>query len=530
LLVVSTLPPTPVKGIVAPQVTNARSVLASLMAWHFVEAVDGPTLKFVQRGGASAVTIPYADLVDPLVIEHDNDNERPGYLALSYINDLTSFERGIEYSDRLTTDANGTKAVEFAILASPSEAKGRADTIVYDAEVSRTTAKFSVALNDYPDLEQTDVVTVTDDEGTTYRVRILRLTDQAGVRTIDAVLDDPSILSESGITSEDYAVVSPLRPGESDMILLDTGLVHDEENTPGLKVAVDGTGRWFGASIQRSLDDSAYVEVAQVLRDCVSGLAETALATFTGGWVWDEVNTLRVKVTGELSSSTRTAMQADPAVNLAALANGDDWELLRFRTVTLVSANDDGTNTYDVTCLLRGMYGTEQFISGHAVLDQFALMTRTNVATIVDEVANIGATRYYRGVTLGRSLSSAGAIQYAQRSIRLKPWAPTNIRGERDGSGNLTLTWNRRTRLSTRMGGSGGSVVPLGEESERYQILIRNAGDTATLRTIDATSETTSYSAADQTTDFGSPQSSIKVRIAQVSAAVGAGYYTADTI
>jgi hypothetical protein len=533
---VSQLPETEVPGIVAPQVTNARSVLASLMAWHFVEAVEGETLKFIQRGGASDGDILYDDLVADgdsprLVITIDNDNERPGYVALSYINQLTSFERGVEYSDRLTTDANGTKAVEFAILATPAQAKGRADTIVYDAQVSRTTFKFSVALNDYPELEATDVRTLYDVDGTTYRVRLLRITDSGGVRSCEAVLDDASILSESGITSEDYEVVGLSPVGESTLILLDTGLLSDATNEPGLYAAVDGSGRWFGASIQRSVDDSAYTEVATAEGDAVSGYCETALPTWTGGYVWDVVNTVRVRVTGELSSSTKTAMHADRTLNTFAIIKSDGVVTLhRFRTATLITAHDDGSNTYDLTRLLHGVCGTEHSLSGYAVYDQFVLLELDTTVSIANQVSSIGSSRYYKGVTYGRSLSTAPSIQFTEQSIRLKPWAPVRVRGERDGSGNLTAECATRTRLSTRFGGTGGSYIPESETTIRTRWLIRNAGDTTTLRTVDVDGTELEYSAADQTTDFGSPQSSIKVRVAQLSDRVGAGYYTAKTI
>jgi hypothetical protein len=43
-------------------------------------------------------------------------------------------------------------------------------------------------------------------------------------------------------------------------------------------------------------------------------------------------------------------------------------------------------------------------------------------------------------------------------------------------------------------------------------------------RTITATTPTFAYSAADQTTDFGSAQASITFRIYQLSATVGRGY------
>jgi hypothetical protein len=66
-------------------------------------------------------------------------------------------------------------------------------------------------------------------------------------------------------------------------------------------------------------------------------------------------------------------------------------------------------------------------------------------------------------------------------------------------------------------------TCPLGEAAERYEVDIRNAANTATLRTISTTSPTAIYTAAEQSADFGAPQSTIRVRVHQISDTVGRG-------
>jgi hypothetical protein len=98
------------------------------------------------------------------------------------------------------------------------------------------------------------------------------------------------------------------------------------------------------------------------------------------------------------------------------------------------------------------------------------------------------------------------------------------LRASRDTSGNITLTWARRTRLAVRYGGSGGTLAPLGEDSESYQVDVYDGVDV--VRTLIATSETVAYSAANQTTDFGAPvgAGALDVEVFQISATVGRGY------
>ncbi len=96
-----------------------------------------------------------------------------------------------------------------------------------------------------------------------------------------------------------------------------------------------------------------------------------------------------------------------------------------------------------------------------------------------------------------------------------------HLAGSRDDTGNLTITWLRRTRIPSAW--ADGTDVPLGEASERYEVDIRNAANTATLRTISSSSPVATYTAAEQAADFGVPRATVRVRIQQISDTVGRG-------
>jgi hypothetical protein len=89
------------------------------------------------------------------------------------------------------------------------------------------------------------------------------------------------------------------------------------------------------------------------------------------------------------------------------------------------------------------------------------------------------------------------------------------------GSGDWGFTWTRRSRVGGAW--TSGTSVPLGEASEAYELDILN-GLGAVVRTISVTSPTATYSAADQTSDFGSPQTSLDVVLYQISATVDRGF------
>ena len=128
-----------------------------------------------------------------------------------------------------------------------------------------------------------------------------------------------------------------------------------------------------------------------------------------------------------------------------------------------------------------------------------------------------------------QTVQEAASIPRTNRGRAEQPYAPVNVVGSRDGSNNLTITWVRRTRLGGELL-DGTGTVPLGEASEAYQVDIRNAADTATVRTISTISPSASYTAAQQTTDGLTPGNPVVLRVFQISATVGRGIQRSATV
>jgi hypothetical protein len=107
----------------------------------------------------------------------------------------------------------------------------------------------------------------------------------------------------------------------------------------------------------------------------------------------------------------------------------------------------------------------------------------------------------------------------------LIPLAPVHLRGKRQ-PGGIEISWIRRTRR----GGDNWELaeVPLAEEREAYRVEI--LGGSAVLRRFEVTAPAALYLDAHELADFGAPQSSLSVRVAQLSAAVGAGHPAQATL
>ena len=80
------------------------------------------------------------------------------------------------------------------------------------------------------------------------------------------------------------------------------------------------------------------------------------------------------------------------------------------------------------------------------------------------------------------------------------PYAPVQITASGSWGSDITLTWQRRTRLGGELIDGGGDV-PLAEDSEAYELEIL-FGATVVRTVEDLTSASYVYDAADQATDF----------------------------
>jgi hypothetical protein len=529
LIDVTELVGTDVRGFVRQG--SGREAIEQLMAFYYFGCTCRDVLVFRDLGGASAETIPFEDTGvaidkagEPFCgVDRGNDQEVPAYWTLSTPDIDADYEAGTETSDRMITESVEKRQVQMTIIATPAERKGRAQSLALRARVE--SHKFEATLdNSHAELEPFDVVTYTDEDGNTYRTRAERESYDGLVKRFEGVLDSANLPTE-GVTSATYTpTINIVPPGTVDGMFIDGPIARDADDDHGFYWVTDFADGASAASLYRSTDDVSFGNVEISTADAITGTASTALGDWTGGNVWDEVNTVRVSVTSPLTASTREAMELDPTINSAKLGVQGREEYLRFRTPTLVSSTAT-SYTYDLTGLLRGRNGTEHAMASHTAGDRFVLLRLAGLRRVSQDSDQAGLARYYKHVVAGRSVSGATSESFTNAAVGRKPYAPVDGQVARDSSGNATITWARRTRLSHRMTGPLAWSFPLGEATEAYVVTIYTSNTYATVaRTISATSETAAYSAAEQTTDFGSPQSTLYFTVAQVSETVGNGY------
>ncbi len=503
---------------------SARGTMEELALLYYFEAFCDDKLRIVRRGGSSLETVPYLltgagsdKPTDPFNgMDRADELAVPAFFSMVSPDPTRDYEPQSVMSDRLVTQSKETKQVSTSVVLTPSQAKGRADSIARDTKVASNSWTTSLDLSHIA-RTPTDPITLTDVDGTTYRSRILRITFSKYICTMEGVLDDANALTEEGVAPPDGApTIEVDDPGFAVLELVDGPIVRDDDDDPGQYGAVRNSEGIGTTRVFKSTDGVTFNTVVDVPEQAITGVATTELGDVDNPNVWDHANSVTVSVSGTLSASTKDAMQNDGTINVLAIKAGDDWEYIRFADRALVSAG-----IYTLSTLLRGLRGTERFTGLHAAGDKVVLIRTAGLRRLPGTVGEIGLNRYWKALTFGQNPDTAAVLIAANDAVGLLPFSPAHFRGDRNSSGDILFTWARRTRKQVRYGGPGGTLAPLGEDSESYQIDIYDSG--TVVRTISATSESATYTAAQQTTDFGGAlgYGNCDAEVFQISATVG---------
>lgn len=528
-----------VDGYVVANRGPVRGMIEPLRQAYFFDAVESEgRIVFVKRGGSSLVTIAYDDLAarpagdempEPLSVTRVQEVDLPNEVSVVYLERDADYDQGAQYARRLTRSSSQQITLQLPIVLSATTAKRIAETTLYEAWTERTQLAWSVS-RDYAEYEPCDVVTPTG-PAAAYTARITRRREVDGVIELEGVATDAAVYTQTASGAAAPTPVSTVSPTPATaLVLLDMPIVRDRDDDAGFYAAAAGyTDGWRGAELYKSLDNGATYGRTQhfFTGASVIGSAVTALANFDGGNVFDELSTVDVAVIGDATLSSATEAQVLAGSNAAVLGSPSaGWEIFQFKTATLVA-----TGRYRLTGLLRGRRGTEQYIATHQIGETFVLLSDSTMIRVAAGTAEIDVERLYKAPAFGSSIARAGAQAFTSSAAGLKPLSPVQLGGGRDASGNITITWVRRTRV----GGEWRDLVDasLGEDAQAYEVEIWDSTYTTLKRTITGlSSATATYTEAQQISDWGSPgpQSTIYVRVYQVSATVGRGYKLQGTV
>lgn len=503
-------------GYVVDRPMAPRDMLDPLsLAYAFDAAEQNGALHFRQRGGMPVVAIEEEDLVlpedaAPATLTRAQESDLPREVTIGFTNIGSDYQRAAANSRRLVGGSTRTAHADLAIVADDSEAERRAEIWLQDLWAGRESASFALPPSLLA-LELGDIAALTVN-GRQRLLEIREISDTES-RAITARSIDPEVFDLPLAPPRRRVPPVPAALGPVHALVLDLPALSAAQPTVLTRLAVFADP-WPGpVAAWSSLDGLSYSRAGLALAPNIVGeTLDTLQSGPTARW---HRASFRVQLYGgALASVSDSALFA--GANAAAVRRADGaWEVIQFANAELV-----GEGTYLLSRLLRGQAGSEWAMGAPLAVGAPFVLLDDAVMPIARGLDALERTLQLRVIAAGRDHGdpAALALSATPQATALMPLAPVHVRARRDGSG-VTFSWIRRTRFD---GDGWAAEVPLGEDNERYAVDILSGADV--VRTLETVAPTALYVAADEIADFGSPQTSLHVRVTQLSATVGRGF------
>jgi hypothetical protein len=512
-----------VDGYVIDRPMSARDALEPLATLFGFDVIARPGgLGWRGRGGSVEVVLTRDDLVDaekePLLSRsRAQETDLPAALEIGFTDAEGEYARAAIGSRRLAGTSRRELRADVAVVTRRADVQRLADIQLQDLWAGRESVEFGLSPREVA-LEPGDVVRLaTPSSAGLYRVT--RIAD-GRVRRIEARAVEPAVFAAPPGAVPPRRRTPPSVAGPPEAILL-TLAAAPSEPAPLQYLAV-AADPWPGAMAVWRSEDGAGFTLARIL-DLPAVIGRTLTAMPAGPlWRWDRVAVLDVKLSDDAAASIDDAA-ALAGGNLFALEGPDGlWEILTAARADLI-----GHRTYRLSRFLRGLAGSEDGAARPVPAGARIVRLDEAVVGLTSSLADLGRSPIYRVGPASRDHADPSYVELSApvAGDALKPLRPVHVRARRTGAG-IDIAWTRRTRIE----GDGWEAleVPLGEESERYELdILKND---AVQRTLAATVPRALYSADLELADFGTAQSTLRVRVAQLGAAIGRGFAAEATV
>lgn len=532
-----------VRGYTIATSGTLRSSIEPLRgAWPFDVSQAGYKIKFLRRGiNPSIVTIPSSllaatskvgDTVPRLTQSREMDIQIPYRVIINYSDLNREYDVNSQYSERLVTASSNIATIEMPIVLTPDEAAQKCEILLYMYWLERIEFSFNLPPT-YLYLEVSDIITIVEPPA----AFVIRLTsiqyNNDGTLECRGRINNPTTYTSTAVGSNSGAAPAfratiPLA-GPVVVDLLDIPVIFDQNDISAFLVASSGISTyWAGANLYRTTDNGqTWTLINGFINESIIGKVTNAISAPSTFSLMDKGSVLVISMLGGNTLSSVTELQLLNGTNYFAYGSDKRWEIIAIQTIILQS---DGS--YYGYNILRGRFGTEWAASLHLPYDHLILLDTALIQQSLLSTNQITLGYKYRIVEAGADINDKTDISFAYMGNNLECLSPVYASGTINvpSTNDWTLNWIRRTRVGGELKDYTNAL--LSETAEAYEVdIFSNNTYTTIKRTITGlTTPTAVYTAAQQTTDFGSTQSQLYVGIYQVSSTVGRGYPLLTTI
>jgi hypothetical protein len=487
-------------------------------------AYDGNII-FRKRGTGDVVTIDADDLgaqeneseESALTAVRTPDIDLPKTVKLAYISKDRSYQDGTASYTKAVAHGVNEVSLDTSLVLKDSDAVMVTEQRMKEYWASRTSFSFKLSTR-YATVQAGTLIDLPYN-GRSVKAMVTNVSyGQPGLNEITAhLIHGQTFAAVKRDLDTAGKELAPPTPTEVRMELIDTAQLPNMEGA-GVVFIAAASKIYYGAHLYRSVDNG--VSFSLIKSDIRAGIIGDTVSALGAGtpYTWDNRSSVDVRlVSGTLES--RQEIDVLNGANLCIIGE----ELVQYRSAVLIAEN-----TYRLSGLLRGQFGTEHHIKGHIPGERFVRIHADHVEKLTAPTADWFKPYVYR---YGSASYGVTHESYRQTSVTIRanssmPLAPCHLEGQRAKGGDLVITWVRRTRGDGDM--KDYTDVPLNETAERYECCIVKDGNE--IRTFAVHVPRAVYTAAEQTEDFGGIQGNVRVRVYQISETRGRGFVREEII
>lgn len=495
--------------------TTCWDALKPLLPAFGVDAAEvSGQVRFYRRSQSLRAVIPIAQMgsymfgdspPEKFTFKRQGDLSLPQETSLTFVDPARDYQPNTATSSRTEGDAQSNIAVTIPVVLTADQGASAVALMHWDAWLGRTALSFT--LTDQWIGIETGLAYGIPFGGTVLPYRITRkLRGANGIIEVEALSDESvtytaNVAGSSGTVPDDESTLF----ADTRLILMDMPITSDDHDDYGFYIAMGETEPgWTRGRIEISRDGVTFVRVIDQPYSAIIGDVTGTLAAGTTDGLDDTLDTTTVLTVvlehDLLELEDATDDELDNWKNFVFVGKDGLGEYLQFKTATKV-----GTATWQLTNLRRGRRGTDHAIATHTSGEEFAFIGDGIYRLVYSDTSEWGEEFTFRGVTLHQDSEDADEQTFTNTGEGKRPFSPVNVEGSWDGSNNLTVTCDLRSRLF-----AGGLGIDDNNETEWEFFGSPNHTETVS-------GDTVVFSAAEQTAAGATPGDTVTGRVRQTS-------------
>lgn len=506
-------------GYVVDSPADARAALEPLMAAHdFTVAESGGRIRFFHRTEQTPLDLVQDDLAASSVADRyaqrGDAAEAPIEARVRFLDPSRDYLIANASARRLDRAEGGVVTVDAPLAIEMEQADTIAQRLLADRRAAAETLNIELGTA-FLALEPGDRVRLAQ-SGDTFEIARI---DDAEVRRVELLRTRASSSAVLSVGTPGAPTTPQVAPSPLLVVLDLPPLPYAEAETRPLAAVFASPwlgehGLYAGASVTRRARATQPAIVGELLWALWPGPVDR----------WDDGNIVRIKLYGGALASVSSEALFNGANVFAIESEDAEFEIIQAQGCELV-----GPGEYQLSGFLRGQLGSAHAMRaphpvGARIIKLDARLVRADIAAHEwGEPLTFVAPPAASLPTDTRATQTTLNLPHAA----LRPWAPAHLCAVRDASGDVLITWVRCARTGGDAWAAG--EPPLGTPAEAYALEILNGGG-GIVRSLTLASPAYLYGSADQTADFGSPPSSLRLRVAQIGENGATGLNTELTI